>query len=552
MRKRKVIVLLSGEIAGGKSTICNGLHEKYGFHVIRTIDILKKIWSERNGGKAVPKKERDFWQRFGKKLDKENDGKWVLDYAQNEINKNDYVLIDSVRISAQIDFFRDSYGDRVEHIHTHASEEYRLSNYTKRRKERTSGTNKRFKEEFRKFSKDGTEKKVKLLKDLANLVVFTEDSKHPPDQIVRAAGYLRLLPPLNQKNVDVIVGGQFGSEGKGQIAAYISPEYDCLVRVGGPNAGHKVFNNPKPDVFHIVPSGANRANSALLILGPGAVISEETLKEEIRKYDLKPGRLIIDENATIISQDDIKQEEKLDKIGSTKKGVGAATANNIMSRIMGLENHKAKNSKILKPFLGSAYEEFDKLHSVNQKILLEGTQGTMLSLYHGLYPFVTSRDSSVNGCLMEAGLGPHRVRKIIMVARRYPIRVQNPKGGTSGSFQSEEIDIETVFKRANWPEDQRVIQRENEKTTSTNRNRRFAEFSWDLYRKACELNTPTDIALTFADYISFENRKAKRFDNLTPDTLRFIEEMERCSGVPVSMIATNFGFNSVIDKRNWT
>jgi adenylosuccinate synthase len=88
-------------------------------------------------------------------------------------------------------------------------------------------------------------------------------------------------------------------------------------------------------------------------------------------------------------------------------------------------------------------------------------------------------------------------------------------------------------------------------TTTTKKNRRIAEFSWAMFRKACELNSPTDIALTFADYFSIKNESARRYENLTDETRRFIEEIERCSGVKVSLIGTTFDYRAVIDRRNW-
>lgn len=91
----------------------------------------------------------------------------------------------------------------------------------------------------------------------------------------------------------------------------------------------------------------------------------------------------------------------------------------------------------------------------------------------------------------------------------------------------------------------------SEKTTTTKKQRRVAEFSFGAFRKACELNSPTDIALTFSDYIDIKNRDARRYDQLTSNTTKFIEEIERCSGVPVSLITTHFGFRAVLDRRNW-
>jgi len=91
----------------------------------------------------------------------------------------------------------------------------------------------------------------------------------------------------------------------------------------------------------------------------------------------------------------------------------------------------------------------------------------------------------------------------------------------------------------------------NERTSTTNRERRVGEFDWVLLRQAASLNAPTDIALTFADYIAAENAHARRYDQLTLDTIRFIEEVERVAAAPVSLISTRFDFRSIIDRRSW-
>jgi adenylosuccinate synthase len=90
-----------------------------------------------------------------------------------------------------------------------------------------------------------------------------------------------------------------------------------------------------------------------------------------------------------------------------------------------------------------------------------------------------------------------------------------------------------------------------ERTSTTDRKRRVAEFDWSLLRRAVSLNAPTDIALTFADYIRVENRSARRFEQLTADTIRFIEEIERVASAPVSLISTRFDSRSIIDRRMW-
>jgi adenylosuccinate synthase len=91
----------------------------------------------------------------------------------------------------------------------------------------------------------------------------------------------------------------------------------------------------------------------------------------------------------------------------------------------------------------------------------------------------------------------------------------------------------------------------SEKTSTTKRKRRVAEFNWSLFRKAVSLNGPTDIALTFADYIHVGNRDARRFEQLNEETLRFIAEIEYVASAPVSLIATRFDHRSIIDRRAW-
>ena len=130
--------------------------------------------------------------------------------------------------------------------------------------------------------------------------------------------------------VDIIIGGQYGSEGKGQIAAHLAPDYDLLVRVGGPNAGHSVYEEPRHYTHHHLPSGTRRCEARVL-LAPGAVVRVDKLLQEIADCELGVDRLTIDERAMVISDADIRYEERLVRgIGSTGQGVGAATARRIL------------------------------------------------------------------------------------------------------------------------------------------------------------------------------------------------------------------------------
>jgi len=171
--------------------------------------------------------------------------------------------------------------------------------------------------------------------NVADAVIRT-DRCTPADILVRALSHLKILPQILTPCVDVIVGGQYGSEGKGNIVAHISREYDYLVRVGGPNAGHKVYEEPEPYTFHLLPSGTRHSN-ARLIIGPGAVLNVEILLREINDCKVSHSRLSIDPQAIVIEPDDIKFETKTlkDTISSTAQGVGYATARRIMRGSLG-------------------------------------------------------------------------------------------------------------------------------------------------------------------------------------------------------------------------
>ncbi|HEY0723500.1 MAG TPA: adenylosuccinate synthetase, partial [Pyrinomonadaceae bacterium] len=163
------------------------------------------------------------------------------------------------------------------------------------------------------------------------------------------------------------------------------------------------------------------------------------------------------------------------------------------------------------------------------------------------YPYVTSRDTSASGTLAEAGISPTRTRKIIMVCRTFPIRVESPSNGSSGPLP-QEISWPEVAKRSGI--DRAKLLR-TERTSTTDRRRRVGEFDWQFLRRAATINGPTDIALTFTDYLRKENEEARRYEQLTNDTIRFIEEVERVAAAPVSLISTRFDFRSIIDRRSW-
>jgi len=514
------------------------LEARFGFVIVKTWQLLKTVRPEIS-------QDREALQAFGEELDRKTDGKWVVEELDKVVRTmpDACIVVDAVRIQGQIDFIRRGFGSKVKHIHLEAP----LETLAKRYKTRT-GSLIRELESYDDVLKNVTEREVPKLASSADIVVDTNRNT-PEDVLTRAACQLGLCGRGYNRVVDVLVGGQYGSEGKGQVAAYLAPEYDVLVRVGGPNAGHSVFEQPDPVIFHSLPSGTVRAPNAQIVIGAGAVVNVETLWREINQSQLDHKRLTIDPQVMTISEEDIEREKaNVKTIASTGQGVGAASARRILDRgKSGVQ--MAKDVDKLKPYVRSAHDVVEIACHQQKKVFLEGTQGTALSLFHGSYPHVTSRDTTVAGCLSEAGISPSRVRKIVMVCRTYPIRVQNPdeEGMTSGPM-SQELSLAEIERRSGISLSK--LQK-TETTSTTKRRRRISEFDWVLLKKAAELNAPTDVALTFVDYIRVENQNARRFEQLSLETLRFIQEVERVAEAPVSLISTRFHHRSIIDRRAW-
>ncbi len=537
--------MISGPISSGKTTLANELKERYGFNLISTKEILIQKFKETHRELA----SRGGLQAFGDKLDKRTKGSWVREEAEKKIRTNDeiYHVIDAIRIKEQADAFRASYGARVIHVYLSAPEEELKKRFRKRKSRRSS-----FEESatYEEAKKNPTEKRVTKLKECADIYI---DSKRCSidDIVTRLMGHID-IDNSHARLVDVIIGGQYGSEGKGNIASYLAPEYDYLVRVGGPNAGHTVYDEPHNKRYHLIPSGIARNKNAHIILDPGIVIDADTLVKEINDNEIGIDNLSIAPNAIIISEKDKRDESKTNglknKIGSTARGVGYATARKITYRDRAEKLKLAKDIPIIQEYTRrSIYELLEKAYSEKRRILIEGTQGSELSIHHGQYPYVTSRDTSVSGCLSEVGVPPTRVRKIIMVCRTYPIRVEDPPNETSGPLKNE-IKWSIVSKRSGINHNQLL---KNEKTSTTNRKRRVGEFDWSLLKRSVIINGPTDIALTFTDYLNIDNEKARRYEQLTEATINFIEEIERVSKCPVSLICTRFHYRNIIDRRKW-
>lgn len=538
----KQIVILSGHVCAGKSTLASKLAERFGFRHVKTWSFIQARGQNLN-------LDRTTLQNYGQHLDDRTKGSWLRDDLQKIVlleGENSLIVVDSVRHPGQIEYLRKAYSRRIIHVHLTAERNELEKRYKQRLERKTDIT------ELKSYNDVLANRTEAAVEDLAlNAdIVISSDRCNEDDVVIRVASHLGWYGREYLRLVDVLIGGQYGSEGKGQVASYLASEYDLLIRVGGPNAGHKVKIPGKNTdfTFRHLPSGSFAGNAPLLI-GPGAVMHVPTLLEEIANSKIGIDRLMIDPQAMTISQLDRKQEQTKLKglIGSTAQGVGRATARRIVGR--GQSHVKlAKDIPELHPYLRESCDVLQRLFREGKRALLEGTQGTGLSIFHGHYPHVTSRDTTVAGCLAEAGVSATRVRKVIMVCRSYPIRVASPSAQQTSGFMNGELTWAEIEKRAGF---KRGIISKLEVGSVSGNQRRVGEFDWALLRKAASLNAPTDVALTFADYLSKENTEARRFEQLTTPTIRFIEEVERVAAAPVTLISTRFHERSIIDRRAW-
>lgn len=361
-----------------------------------------------------------------------------------------------------------------------------------------------------------------------------------------------------------IVGGQYGSEGKGLIAGVVARDYDHHVRVGAANAGHTLYTfdeSEGADLFekHVmqqIPCAAYANPYAQLYIGPGAQISVDIFRRELelladwrKRNGLPPTRVLVDYRAHVITSDQIEREQDsglAERIGSTstlaREGIGTAQADRVMraSGCMLADDVFGPN--------GWATHRMVVLTDVSKElldprmegdILLEGTQGTGLSLTTGQFPYCTSRNTTAAGLAADCGVAPNSLERVILVCRSYPIRVAGP----SGPFYHGSREM-------SW--DDLGVDPENERTTVTKKIRRVATFSMEQVVDAARINGATEIALTFADYLDKAIAGgAGRWDHSDlasfPRVLERVHTIEQATGLPVTYIGT--GPHSVIRKQ---
>ncbi len=331
----------------------------------------------------------------------------------------------------------------------------------------------------------------------------------------------------------IVVGAQWGDEGKGKVIDIFSRDFDYIVRYqGGNNAGHTVVIGDEKFILHLTPSGILHEKK-ICVIGNGVVVDPQALMDEINKLESKgisvKGRLFVSEGAHVIfpyhrTIDEMKEQKKgKSKIGTTKKGIGPCYAdkvsrsgiriidllNPVVLRAKLMANIEEKN-KILKALYGFEGFLFDKVYGdylnygremkdlicdtplllndairARKRILFEGAQGTMLDLDFGTYPFVTSSNATAGGALTGSGVGPTKISKVVGVVKAYTTRVGE------GPFPTE--FSENMMKR--------IRTRGAEFGATTGRPRRCGWFDSCLVRHSVMVNGISEIVVTKLDVL---------------------------------------------------
>ena len=214
------------------------------------------------------------------------------------------------------------------------------------------------------------------------------------------------------------------------------------------------------------------------------------------------------------------------KIGSTKSGVGACNAERALRMV-----RLARQEPQLTPYIEDTVAEIHKTLSNGGSIMVEGTQGTFLSLFHGTYPYVTSKDVTASQACADVGIGPTQVDDVMVIFKSYVTRVG--EGPLEGQLSRDEV------LRRGWMEH----------GTVTGRERRAAPFNFNLAKRAVQLNGGTQIALTKLDVLFPAAKAIRELGKLPSDAREFISKIEHETSTPVTVIGTGAAELDVIDLR---
>lgn len=350
---------------------------------------------------------------------------------------------------------------------------------------------------------------------------------------------------------DIVVGGQAGSEGKGAIAAHLirTEDYSAAVRPGSTNAGHTVYRPDGSEYVHqALPSAASVDPSVACYMAPESSFSLGELFEEHQDVLDYHGSysLGIDPKAAVIT--DAHRHTEADRrlgddIGSTVHGCGAVRVEKIwrssgdvrLAEGYDALEHLVTDGRVPERLLD---------HAADGPVMIEGTQGTLLSMNQSEHwPFTTSRDCVASSFLSSVGLAPSAERTTWAVFRTYPIRV----GGNSGPLDGEEIDFATIAERAGHDEEP------VEFTSVTNKKRRIFEWSEKQFEAAIRLNDPDLLAITFLDYLDADNYGVSTWWGLTDETKEWVRRRDAnaraANGSRVAVLKTGPKPEHTIDLR---
>ena len=330
----------------------------------------------------------------------------------------------------------------------------------------------------------------------------------------------------------VVVGGFFGDEGKGKIISYLALKDDVEVAARGgvgPNAGHTVSYEGKVYKLRHVPSAFINEQTRLLI-GAGVLVNPKVFLSEVEELGVRD-RIGLDPQCALIFdehiQRDVGSEHFRKKIGTTGTGCSPAMEDRV-KRVAKL----AKEVPELRDFLTDVAKEVNEAIDRGGSVLIEGTQGTFLSLYHGTYPYVTSKDVTAASICADVGVGPKKVDEVIVVFKAYVTRVG--PGPLPEELPPGEVE------RRGWVE----------RGTVTGRLRRAAPFNFELAKRAVMLNSATQIAITKVDALFPEAKGKTSLEELPNEAKKFVEEVEAELKVPVTLVSTGPDVHHIVDLRS--
>jgi adenylosuccinate synthase len=330
----------------------------------------------------------------------------------------------------------------------------------------------------------------------------------------------------------VIVDALWGDSGKGKACAYLARKHNAAlaVRAGvGTNAGASVTLDDGTLVkARQFPTGWINPRTRVAV-GSGVVVDPVIAAAEIARFGLT-GRALIDGRCAVITPEHIAAERADEHlattVGSSCSGSGHARADFILRRA-----GQARSVSSLAPYIADVAREVNAVAASGEMVLVEGSQGTMLSLALGSeYPYATSDNCTSAAAMDDVGLNWRLVTDVLMVVKAMPTRVG------SGPLPHEMTHAAAVARGI------------AEYGVNTGRPRRKAEqIDFELLEYATMLNGPTQIALTFGDHYEPSMRGARTSGAITPRVASLIRDVERVTGAPVTMLDTGPGLSDMID-----